>query len=377
MRYNNFQVLRLVLAVAVALFHLGNYANIRFGVDDGPVPWLLMPWLASALVPLFFALSGFVLTLALQKTPPVRYLALRALRLYPGFWMAVALVTIVHALGLYPARALALPEPNPNLRTFGLLAAGPGRAGQYPLMIEWTLIYEVFLSIALLVLWRVGGGKRLWWLVVAWLLLLAVKAVFRPGFGSQMFPLWQRIGASVFVVPFLLGMLAFHLRDVGKRFRWAVLAGAVGLTLVAALWVRTDQVEFHYWIRGLAAALMVWFLVQIPDVSARNRLAVAGDWSYGLYLVHVPVILLSMGAMKALGVGYGTWWAVLVAGTAAIGIGLAFGRLESSIYERTRRLASPRPKPQPVPAIEREPALVLPTCVGSAVAAPEETSVTG
>jgi peptidoglycan/LPS O-acetylase OafA/YrhL len=363
MRFNNLQVLRLFLALGVVLFHLGTYSRLRFGVSDGPVPWLLMPWVASAFVPTFFALSGFVLTLALQRTPPGRYLLLRALRLYPGFWLAVALVMIVHGLGLWPAQSLHLAEPRPTLRTFGLLATGRGHSGQYPLMIEWTLIYEVFLSVALLALWMVAP-KRLPWLVGAWLLVLAVKSVFWPGYGARMLPKWNQIWASVFLVPFLLGVLAFHCRDRGKSRRWAVLAVVVGLTLVAGVWVRMDQLEIHYWLRGLAAAMTVWLLVQIPDVSPRNRLAVAGDYSYGLYLVHVPLILLAMGAMRSLGVGYGTWHGVLVAGLTAIGIGLGFGRLEAWIYGRAKRLAAPRANAGPDRAAA--------TCIPSPVAVADD-----
>src|SRR5205814_6852230 len=96
----------LFAALGVVLFHTGWYGRHSFGVSDGPVPWLLMPWVASACVPLFFALSGFVLTLALKRTSPGRYLLLRAIRLYPGFWAAIALLMIVYGLGLWPGRSL-------------------------------------------------------------------------------------------------------------------------------------------------------------------------------------------------------------------------------------------------------------------------------
>jgi exopolysaccharide production protein ExoZ len=364
MRFNNLQVLRLFLAIGVALFHLGTYAHLRFGVFDGPVPWLLLPGLASAFVPAFFALSGFVLTLALHRTPPGRYLLLRALRLYPGFWLAVALVLIVQGLGLWPAQVLHLPEPRPTLRTFALFAEGRGRSGQYPLMIEWTLVYEVFLSVALAALWMVGGAKRLPWLVGAWLLFLAVKAGLWPGYGSRLLPVWKDIWASVFLVPFLLGVLAYYWRDRGRSRRWAVLAVAVGLTVVAGMWVQMDRLEIHYWLRGLAAAMTIWFLVQVRDVSSHNPLAVGGDYSYGLYLVHVPTMLLAMAAMRSLGAGYGTWWGVLVAGVATLAIGLGFGRLEAWIYGRAKRLVAPRENKGPDRA--------LAACVGSPVAPPED-----
>jgi exopolysaccharide production protein ExoZ len=347
------------------LYHAGTYARIRFGVADGPVPWFLLPWVASALVPTFFALSGFVLTLALERTSPGRYLLQRALRLYPGFWIAVGLVVLVHALGFWPGRLLEVADPKPAVRTFSLLASGHQKPGQYPLMIEWSLIYEVFLSVALLALRMVGGTKRLPWLVGAWLLLLAVKGVLWPGYGSEMLPTWNRIWASAFLVPFLLGVLAFHWRDRGRRWRWAVLAVVVALTLATGAWVKMDEaIELHSWLRGVGSALTIWFLVQIPDVSSRNRMAIGGDYSYGLYLVHVPVILLAMGAMRVSRVGYGTWIGAVTPALAAIAIGLAFGWLESSIYSRSKRLAAPRDRKEPDRAVA--------PCVAAPVAVPEE-----
>jgi peptidoglycan/LPS O-acetylase OafA/YrhL len=338
MRFNNLQVLRLLAAVGVVLFHLGEYARLRFGVTDGSVSWLGMPWIASALVPLFFALSGFVLTLALQRTSPIRYLALRAVRIYPGFWLAVLAVLAVDALGLWPSRALDVAEPRPNLRSLFLIVSGPMRGGRLPLMIEWTLIYEVFLSVALLALRMIVGPSRLAWAAAVWLAVLAVKSVVWPGVGSQMLPGWRTIGVSVILVPFLLGVLAYQWRDVGKRFRWPVLAVAVAATLVAGIWVPIRDIEPHYWLRGVAAALTVWFLVQIPDVSPTNPLAVGGNASYGLYLVHVPTILLAIAALRHLEVGVGTWWGVAIVGAAAISVGWSFGRLESGLHAYAKRL---------------------------------------
>ena len=341
MRFNNLQILRLFAAAGVVLFHLGEYLRHGYGVTDGPVPWLRMPWIASAFVPLFFALSGFVLTHALQTATPGRYLLLRGLRLYPGFWLAVALMVIVHRLGLWPGSSLHVPDPAPNRRTVFLLPTSRVKGGQYPLMIEWTLIYEVFLSFALLVLWRIAGAKRLPVAVVTWLVVLAVKSIFWPGYGTRVLPVWRSIWASACLVPFFLGSLAYRWRDRGRRWRWAVLALVVGLTLLAGAWITKEYLDPHLWLRGFAAALTVWFLVQVRDASPRNPLVVGGGYSYGLYLVHVPLMLLAMWAMPVTGVESDAWARACVAGVAALVIGLAYGRLEEGLYGRTRRLAEP------------------------------------
>lgn len=340
MRFNNLQILRLLTATAVVLVHLGSRGHTHFGVEGGPVPWLLLPWLATALVPLFFALSGFVLTLTLQRTSPGRYLALRAVRLYPGFWLALGLVMVVHALGLWPSASLHVANPAPNLQTVALFAKGREHSGQYPLMVEWTLIYEVFLSVALLGLHAVAGSRRLPWVAGAWLVVLVVRSVFWPGYGSQMMPSWKSIWASAYLAPFLLGVLAFHAREHGKKWRWAALAVVVVSTLMCTDGTALSRTEWVWWVRGLGAAMTVWFLVQIPDASPRSPLVVAGAFSYGLYLVHVPVILLAMGAMRSLGIGYGTWTGLFMAGFAALALGLAYGRLEAWLHGQLKALVA-------------------------------------
>ncbi len=341
-RFNNLQILRLFAACGVALFHLGNYSRHSFGVSDGPVLWLDMPWIASAFVPMFFALSGFVLTHALRSTTPGQYLLLRFLRLYPGYWLAVALVTISFYVGLWPGAHLKVGDPAPNYRTIGLFATKRVSGGQYPLTIEWTLIYEVFLSVSLVVLWKVAGAKRLTIAIGVWLAVLAVKSIVWPGFGSRMLPVLKSIWASVHLVPFLFGVLAYQCRDRGRRWRWPVFALIVGLMVLGAGWFTMKlHLDLHYWTRGLASALTVWFLVQVRDTRRENPLAIAGGYSYGLYLIHVPLILLAMRAMQVTGFWFGTWPGVWLAGLVALSMGLAFGRLESSLYVRAKRLLDP------------------------------------
>jgi peptidoglycan/LPS O-acetylase OafA/YrhL len=357
-RYNNLQIVRALTAIAVVLYHLAVYAKIRFGVVDGPAEWFVMPWISSGLVPLFFAMSGFVLSLTLQRTPPGRYLLLRALRLYPGFWLAVLLVTAVHLVGLWPGDVMRLSDPAPNVRTFTLIATGRGGPGQYPLMVEWTLIYEVFLSLALLVLYVAAGRRRMPWVVAAWLVVLVAKSVLWGDYGSRQMPVWRSIWASVHIAPFLLGSLAFHLRDRARNLRWPVLALVVAITVSCGSWPEVVRNEAFWWLRGLAAALLVWFLVQIRDLSNRNPMVVGGAYSYGLYLVHVPLLPLAMGAMKTLGAGYGTWGGVFVAGAVALVVGTAFGWVEAGLYGRVRRLADLKKK-RP----ERKPAACEPVAV--------------
>src|SRR6187401_3600320 len=91
MRFNNIQVLRILAAVAVVLFHVEHHLQCPAlsRLIDGS--WTCFP------VPLFFAISGFVLTHAVRNARTGSFLFARALRLYPGFWLATAIVAAVLA----------------------------------------------------------------------------------------------------------------------------------------------------------------------------------------------------------------------------------------------------------------------------------------
>ena len=191
MRFNNLQILRLVAAMGVALSHLGIAAEMVFGVSDGSTEWLRMPRLSPLWVQTFFALSGFVLTHALQSCPPGRYLYLRAARLYPAYWIVTGTVIALIWSGWWPGRYPI--EPNPSFAGLFLLPVRSGQPGGSILFVEWTLVYEVFLSVSLLGLWWVAGRKRLPLMVCVWLLVLGVKSLYRPGYGSEMVASWKSI----------------------------------------------------------------------------------------------------------------------------------------------------------------------------------------
>jgi peptidoglycan/LPS O-acetylase OafA/YrhL len=64
-----------------------------------------------------------------------------------------------------------------------------------------------------------------------------------------------------------------------------------------------------------------------------------GDYTYGLYLVHVPVMVAGFYLLTARGWLVGTDAGAWLVGTAAVGIGLLFGWVESRLHGRMRPLA--------------------------------------
>ncbi len=183
------------------------------------------------------------------------------------------------------------------------------------------------------------GLRGLPYAAAGWLAVLAVKSAMWPGLGSQSIPTWRTVWVSVYLAPFLIGVHAYSCSAVGRGWRWLVLATVAGLQLAAVVWVPFENVDPHQWLRAGAAGLTVWLLVQFPDARADNRLVVGGSYSYGLYLVHVPLILLSFRLMEAAGVLVGTSLGVALAGAVTLTVGLTFGRLDVAMYARLKKAA--------------------------------------
>jgi len=289
----------------------------------------------------FFAVSGFVLSHVMHATTPGRFLKLRAVRLYPAYWLVASFISAITALGLWPGPYLRITEPNPTWHTILLLPPGSIRLGQYPLIVEWTLIYEIVLWIWLIGTWTVFGKARVKWLAAAWLAVLAAKVAIRPDFGSSTIPQWSTVWLSVFVAPFLLGILAYELRQMGRSFRWPALAAILALHVLALQIPFEQRLDWHFGLRGLAAGLSIWFIVQLPDVSKTNPLVRAGSCSYGLYLTHVPLMLFGYRVLERWNATTGATTVCLV-GAFTLLVGLALGRLEALMHVRLKKLADRR-----------------------------------
>lgn len=337
MRYNNLQLLRVFAAVGVVVFHLGCHGPALIGVGSG---WLSFPLWAGLPVPLFFALSGFVLTQAVRSAPPGRFILARFLRLYPGFWLALIATLVL-------MRCHVFTEQHRWLVYFvrpGSVTLWPAGAGHvlYFLGIEWSLVYEVFLSLAIAGLSVFIPHRRLPLAAAVWLAGILVKAAVWPDVYSDQFPHWSTIAFSGFNAPFLMGMLVYSLRDADRRWTVPVLPATLALLATVSLVPMSLEQVWLCW--GLAGSGLMWLAVRAPQLNERNPLVRLGDCTYGLFLMHVPLMFAVLYPAQRLGFS-GRAEALWLAGAVAIVGGLLFGRIESALHTRLRPLAK-RPFPR-------------------------------
>jgi peptidoglycan/LPS O-acetylase OafA/YrhL len=202
-----------------------------------------------------------------------------------------------------------------------------------------SLVYEVALSGWLAVAAGLFGARRGLPIAAAvGLVMLCGRMVWQPGYGmsrpEEMLPSWQTLFLSAANVPFLLGVLIEPVRERGHTLRWVVLA-LLGVTLIFVPG-RFDSLEGQWCAYSLASAIVVWLALQFQPVSPTNVLVRAGDWSYGLYLVHVPLIRFGFALWLTQNLVPNPLVGMIVTGAAAMILGLLFGRLESRLHARLR-----------------------------------------
>ncbi|MCJ2084990.1 acyltransferase [Methylobacterium sp. E-005] len=317
------QILRAVAALMVVWHHARHETDLMVQRGAGPPleSGTLLPWWGG--VDLFFVISGLVIVLASGRLfgsarGRTQFLAHRIARVVPLYW----LVSLFY-LGLALARpdllgeaAALVHQPATLLASFLFWpAARPDGAVQPLYGLGWTLNYEAFFYVLFAA--GLGFGRRgaVVWLVVALALLVAAGSTLPD------LPLPVRFWANPIVLEFAAGAgLALAYRDglrlsVPFRIVLAVL-GLAGLVLAARLLAGLGEADgvLRPLLVGVPAALLVASALgpgrdtaQVGRLPVPTRaLAMLGDASYALYLVHpfalrfVRETLLRLGATPPL-----------------------------------------------------------------------------
>jgi peptidoglycan/LPS O-acetylase OafA/YrhL len=313
-RQNNFDALRLIAAISVIFSH-------SFLIAEGTQnrEWLILLTgnqciLGLTGVFIFFAISGFLVTQSFEQTAnPLHYLAKRALRIFPGLFVA----TLVSAFVLGPLVTtlplggyLSRPEPYEYVLGNTLLDQTvhelPGVSFvDNPVGLEingslWTLRLEFTMYLMVLAL----GLLRLLTVRVALLLLAFGVACLRF---EMLYPLekwgwfFQLLSGWGWLVGFFAtGMAVYRLRHTrifDDRIALLALAGLIGS-------VPLRQFIPLFPVFGCYLALWLALNPRLPVIPAARL----GDLSYGLYIYGWPV----EEAVMWLSGGHAAWWQVFL-----------------------------------------------------------------
>jgi len=286
-RDNNIQLIRLLAAAAVMLFHSYVFTG-HMGED--PVFRATGTTDSSVIgVDCFFVLSGFLVTRSWLSRPGLAaFAAARVLRIYPALFVAVALsIVLAGASSAVPWSAFLTSPATVDFAWRNALAwevryllPGAFVDNPYPGAVNgslWTLPIELRLYVAVALAGVAGLLARSDRCLAALVVLVALFA-WKP----EWLPLDPNT-ASVrnLALLFGLGALAYVARD---RVPLSLTAFAVGVAVFV--------VNPWGWGRGLWLTLTIAYgtlvLAYHPRIQWRGYNRV-GDYSYGLYVYAFPV----------------------------------------------------------------------------------------
>lgn len=189
-------------------------------VHLGPLDSLVREWhLGQVAVWCFYALSGYLMVLVTQNKyqgQRWRFLANRALRIYPAYWAVLVLsIAGYAAFGVHPQFQSALIWPPPsNLLAQALLLINMQSMPWVAVPIAWTLTVELAWYIA--IAFGIFDNRRQTYILMG--VACLVTLLWRPGYFSLA---WA-------AVPFALGAAAYWAGLKLPRDRgWGAIAGSL------------------------------------------------------------------------------------------------------------------------------------------------------
>ena len=312
---NGFNLVRLVCALLVVVYHGWQMNGLQPGAQDPATRWLApSAHLGEVAVGVFFLISGIFITQSWVRDPhPGRFALRRVARIVPGLFVCLVLTTAAMCVFFSPPGWRGLLEGPTwryilgNTALHGLRyiippseLAVPGIMGGQPLNgALWTLYWEgrMYVMVALLGL-AAALPPRTWFRGAALFLLLAANLFPDVAAGY----VWEVRMWSLF----LAGMLLYTLADDVRIGPVQAACALVFVALNATRWASLTPGPFTWF--GIALAACTLGLAVGGARPAAHRLAgpFAGwtarhDYSYGVYIYHWPVILMLRAALPPLG----------------------------------------------------------------------------
>jgi len=299
-RDNNFDLLRLLAAAQVAFFHCATHLQVPLDRERPLVAF------ASHLpgVPIFFVVSGFLISLSWERNPqPASYARNRVLRIYPALWVCFGVGVLSAAIvgGVDFLRAGALPWVaaqltigqfyNPDfLRGYGIGVLNGSL---------WTIPVELQFYLLLPLMYRVFRlRERSGIVALAALAAASIAAQYTflafSGTASEALPV-KLFGVTLapYLWMFLIGVLlqrnfeCFAPWLQGKAILWlAAFALFVALEKSLGITVATNTPN------PVPMAVLGCAVIASAYTAPRlgNSLLRGNDISYGLYIYHAVVL---------------------------------------------------------------------------------------
>ena len=287
---NNFDLLRLLFAGAVLLVH----AKELSGFSE--LAWITQVLSSAVAVKAFFIVSGFLVFMSYERSATLRaYAEKRFRRIYPAYFAVIALSAI-----FLICASTGSPEAYFSSEWLKYLLANltflnfiqptlPGVFEQNRMPAVngalWTLKIEVlFYCVVPLFVWAFRKFGTLLVLVIGYLSSIAYGAFFTGLAESTELNIYAEIARQLpgQLAYFLSGAVLYYFMPAFKcRHKWLLVAAVLTLCVGSVAPIRL--------LEPIALATIVIFCALFLPASNASKY---GDFSYGIYILHFPVIQL-------------------------------------------------------------------------------------
>ncbi len=290
---NNFDLLRLLAALQVAIIHGVEHMKI-----DMPRDWY------GAInsfpgVSIFFVVSGYLISGAYLRSKDIRsYATNRILRIYPGLWVCfgatVLLMLVFHKLdvplwkiGLWTVGQLTFVPHTPEyLRSFGTGSVN-GSLWTIPVELQFYLILPLLMTFI---------ARSTFRKVVVFVVLLALGAGYlwlRKEFQGQLPTRALLMCIFSWLYIFMIGVFlqlnpAFVEKFIAGKVLWWLAGYLCWTMLLRALGVPVEGNDATPLTTIPLGFLTISFALTAPGLA--EKLLRGNDISYGLYIYHMLVI---------------------------------------------------------------------------------------
>jgi len=315
-----FELTRLILASGVVLWHALVITSSEPEARSTPL-WLL----AWALVPMFFVLSGFLVTKSVLRLPVRNYLLNRVARIVPALAVDILLCALIIGplMTVFPLTAYVADPAFGQyfLNIFGWVhyfLPGVFLDNRLPETVNgslWTVPYELGCYGVLAVLMAVAVMRRAVatgllagaWLLASWLLMHFNIDPSDGTVGHAVRFLLLQQGSKL--VPYFLAGATLYLGQAHVRYDWRIAAACV--VAVVALSLGFDGA--WYWFRPVVPFVVCAPLAYLTIFLGLSPLPTPpsiakGDYSYGIYLYHFPLLQVIDHFHR-----FEAWWQLLLA----------------------------------------------------------------
>jgi len=332
--------IRALAALFVVAHHI--YIAVYPGFPENTGPWFL-GWLLYGhfAVAAFIVVSGFSLTLAPAKGDYHlskgfgSYISRRAWRILPPYWAAVIVSSLLMVLVVQMRMDVPLTPKDVVVHLLLLQTAVGNNAPNgalWSIAIEWQLYF--FFPIFLVSRRRLGpAATAVGGVIGVWLLYQVAVHVSPLGRILHLSPQF----AALFIFGMIAAGATARSEASGRRVPWGWIT--IGLTvalvaLFAAFGSERLLGQDLYWADlgvGAAMACGLAALVGTGSVAARRvlehrRLVGIGHFSYSLYLVHAPLLLIAwLFVVEPMHLSPNGSFAVMVVGVAPLLVLASYG----------------------------------------------------